>query len=177
MLAMTPVLILPGIGGSGPLHWQSRWEALHPAYRRVQMPDWDCPELGAWVRRLDAAVNAAATAPVIVAHSLGCLAVAHWAAGGGRAKASLLVAVPDPDGPEFPEVARSFAPVPTVPLGFPSRVVASRNDPYGRFEFAERCAEAWESALTDVGAAGHINAESGLGDWATGQRLLADFLG
>jgi uncharacterized protein len=174
---MTPVLILPGIGGSGPLHWQSRWQALEPTYRRVEMPDWDRPELSVWVRMLDAAVSAAATAPVIVAHSLGCLAVAHWAAGGGRARAALLVAAPDPAGPSFPEVARSFSPVPLVSLGFPSRVVASRNDPYGRFEFAERCAAAWGSALTDVGAAGHINADSALGDWPVGRQLLADLLG
>lgn len=174
---MTPVLILPGIGGSGPLHWQSRWEALKPDYRRVQVPDWDRPELLAWVSALDAAVSAAATPPVIVAHSLGCLAVAHWAARGGRARAALLVAVPDPAGPEFPEVARSFAPVPLTALGFSSRVVASRNDPYGGFEFAQRCATAWGSALTDVGSAGHINAESGLGDWVAGQRLLAELLG
>jgi predicted alpha/beta hydrolase family esterase len=174
---MTPVLILPGIGGSGPLHWQSRWEACRPAYRRVEMPDWDRPQLGVWVSTLDAAVRAAGAAPVIVAHSLGCLAVAHWAARRGQAKAALLVAVPDPAGPEFPEVASSFGPVPRNPFGFPSRVVASRNDPYGSFEFAERCAAAWGSAFTDAGAVGHINAESALGDWAAGQRLLADFLG
>lgn len=174
---MIPVLILPGLGGSGPHHWQSRWQALHPAYRRVEMPDWERPDKFAWVGALDAAVSAAASAPVIVAHSLGCLAVTHWAARGGRARAALLVAAPDPDAPEFPEVARSFAPLPLVSLGFPSRIVASRNDPYGCFEFAERCAAAWGSALTDVGRAGHINADSALGDWPAGQRLLADFLG
>jgi uncharacterized protein len=174
---MTPVLILPGIGGSGPLHWQSRWQELHRDYRRVEVPDWNRPERATWVGALAAAVDAAASTPVIVAHSLGCLAVAHWAAGGGRARAALLVAAADPEGPSFPEVARSFAPVPLVPLGFPSRVVASRNDPFGSFEFAQRCAAAWGSALTDIGAAGHVNADSGLGDWPAGQRLLAGLLG
>jgi uncharacterized protein len=174
---MAPVLILPGIGGSGPHHWQSLWQALHPAYHRVEMPDWDRPERAAWVRALDGAVSAAASLPVIVAHSLGCLAVAHWAAQGGRARAALLVAAPDPGGLDFPEVARSFAPVPLVPLGFPSRVIASRNDPYGSFEFAQLCAMAWGGTLTDVGPAGHINADSGLGDWPAGQQLLADLLG
>ena len=174
---MTPVLILPGIGGSGPLHWQRRWEALQPGYRRVQMPDWERPELGPWVAALDAAVRSAASAPVLVAHSLGCLAVAHWASHGGRAHAALLVAVPDPSGPRFPEVARSFAPVPLTPLGFPTRVVASRTDAYAGFAFAAGCATAWGSTLTDVGDAGHINAESGLDDWVAGQRLLAELLG
>ena len=174
---MIPVLILPGIGGSGPLHWQSHWQALHPDYRRVEVPDWDRPERAAWVGALAAAVDAAASAPVIVAHSLGCLAVAHWAASGGRARAALLVAAADPEGPSLPEVARCFAPVPLVPLGFPSRIVASRNDPFASFGFAQRCAAAWGSEFTDLGAAGHINADSALGDWPAGQRLLAEFLG
>lgn len=173
---MTPVLIMPGIGGSGPLHWQSRWQALEPSYQRVQVPDWDRPDLVAWQASLNTAVEAAGLAPVIVAHSLGCLAVAHWAAKGGQARAALLVAPPDPAGPEFPAVARSFAPVPLLPLGFPTRVVASRNDPYAGLEFAQRCAAAWGSAFTDVGLAGHINADSGLGDWNDGRRLLADLL-
>lgn len=174
---MTPVLILPGIGGSGPEHWQSRWEALEPAYRRVEMPDWDRPELEVWLARLDAAVKAAQAAPVIVAHSLGCLAVAHWAARGGQARAALLVAVPDPAGPLYPDEAASFAAVPSVPLGFPSHVVASKNDPYGGCEFAQRMARAWGSEFTDVGAQGHINADSGLGDWPFGRQLLAGLLG
>jgi predicted alpha/beta hydrolase family esterase len=174
---MTPVLVLPGIGGSGPLHWQSRWQALEPSYRRVMVPDWDLPELEAWVSSLDSAVAAAGTPPVIVAHSLGCLAVVHWAARGGRAHAALLVAVPDPDGPEFPAVARSFAPVPAKPFAFPTRVVASRSDPYASFEFATRSAAAWGSSLSDLGDAGHINADSGLGDWPAGRLLLAGLTG
>jgi predicted alpha/beta hydrolase family esterase len=173
---MTPVLIMPGIGGSGPLHWQSRWQVLEPTYQRVQVPDWDRPELSEWLAALDAAVQATGQPPVIVAHSLGCLAVAHWAANGGRARAALLVAVPDPSGPEFPGVAHSLALLPRVALPFPTRVVASRNDPYGCVEFAQRCAAAWGSSFTDVGSAGHINADSGLGDWAEGRQLLAALL-
>jgi uncharacterized protein len=174
---MTSVLILPGLGGSGPLHWQSRWEELHPAYQRVQMPDWDNPKLETWLTALDAAVRSAETPPVIVAHSLGCLAVAYWAARGGDARAALLVAVPDPAGPEFPAVARSFGPVPLALIEFPTHLVASRNDSYGSFDFAKRCASAWGSAFSDVGNAGHINAESALGDWPAGQQLLAGLLG
>jgi len=174
---MTPVLILPGIGGSGPQHWQSRWEVLEPPYQRVQVPDWDQPELEGWVQALDAAVKAASAEPVIVAHSLGCLTVAHWAARGGRARAALLVAVPDPSGLAFPAAAASFAAVPLAPLGFASHVVTSRNDPYDGRGFGQRAAAAWGSALSDVGVAGHINADSDLGDWPLGQRLLVALLG
>jgi uncharacterized protein len=175
--AMPPVLILPGIGGSGPEHWQSRWQALEATFRRVQMPDWDRPELEDWLKTLAAAVKAAPAEPVIVAHSLGCLAAIHFAARGGRVRAAMLVAVPEPGGPEWPDVAQSFAAVPLQPIAFPTLVVASRNDPYGSFEYAVRCANAWGSTLHDVGAAGHINAESGLGDWPAGRQLLARLIG
>jgi predicted alpha/beta hydrolase family esterase len=173
----TPVLIVPGIGGSGSEHWQSRWQVLEPAYRRVQVPDWDRPELEAWISALAAAVAAAPAPPVLVAHSLGCLTVAHWAARGGRARAALLVAVPDPRGPEFPQEAASFGPLPLTPIPFPTRVVASRNDSYGSLEFAASCAKAWGSELSDIGNAGHINADSGLGAWPAGRQLLAALLG
>jgi predicted alpha/beta hydrolase family esterase len=164
----TQVLILPGIGGSGPEHWQSVWEREHPSYQRIEMPDWDAPELEVWVSAIEAAVKACSGPTVIVAHSLGCLALAHGA---------LLVAVPDPAGPEFPDAARSFVELPLVPFGFPTRVVASRNDPYGDFEHAMRCAAAWQAELFDVGSLGHINADSQLGRWSRGQELLRGLLG
>jgi uncharacterized protein len=173
---MTSVLILPGIGGSGPAHWQSLWEAAEPSFRRAEMPDWDRPELDVWLSALNEAVEVAPGPVVIAAHSLGCLAVAHFAARGGRVKAALLVAVPDPDGPAFPAEARSFAPVPLGLLGFPSRIVTSENDPYGGVDFAARCAGAWGSELTNVGRAGHINAQSELADWPAGRKLLASLL-
>jgi uncharacterized protein len=174
---MPPVLILPGYGGSGPAHWQTRWEALHPEYHRVVVPDWDQPDLDVWVGALANATARSEAPPVLVAHSLGCLVVAHFAARGGSARAALLVAVPDPSGARFPPSARGFADLPLEPLRLPSRVVASRNDPYASFEFSARCAQAWGSELSDVGALGHINAESGLGDWPEGERLLASLLG
>jgi len=174
---MAPVLILPGYGGSGPEHWQTRWEARHPEYQRVQMQDWNEPAVDVWVKVLTDAVTASSVPPLIVAHSLGCLVVSHFAGRGGIARAALLVAVPDPSAPQFPREARGFSDFPRAPLGFPSRIVASRNDPYGSFEFSARCARAWGSELIDVGALGHINAESGLGDWPEGERLLAGLLG
>jgi len=140
------------------------------------MPDWDRPELETWLEAIGFFVASAPSAPVIVAHSLGCLALAHWASRGGLVRAALLVAVPDPQSPEYPDIARSFEPVPLVPIAFPTRVVASRDDPYGSFAFNEKCAKAWSSAFSDLGNAGHINAESGLGDWPAGRALLAGLL-
>lgn len=141
------------------------------------MPSWDEPELESWLATLDAAVRAAGERPVVAAHSLGCLALAHYAARGGKLAAALLVAPPDPEGPAFPVQARSFAPLALVRLPFRSRVVASQDDPYAELGFARGCAKAWGSEFVDVGLRGHINADSRLGDWPEGRELLADLLG
>ena len=47
-----PALIVPGIGNSGPTHWQTVWERRHPLWRRVVQRDWDHPECDEWVRAL-----------------------------------------------------------------------------------------------------------------------------
>ncbi len=173
------VLVLPGYQNSGAGHWQTRWEALDRSFTRVQMPDWDHPVRDAWCRALDTAV-AAADAPVLLAaHSLGCLTTAFWAAQYASAAqfakvaGALLVAVPDPAGPHFPQDASGFAPLPLARLPFASIVVSSADDPYGGVPFSQSCAHAWGSRWLDVGARGHINADSGLGDWDEARRWLA----
>ncbi|WP_347260803.1 alpha/beta fold hydrolase [Rudaea sp.] len=167
------VLLLPGCGDSGPAHWQSLWEAGNPSFRRVVQDDWMHPVRAAWQARLEEAVTQAGPGTVLVAHSLGCLLAAHWAARTRRrVRAALLVAVPDPAGPEFPSAATGFAQPPMRPLPFKSLVVASRDDAYGGVDHARRCADAWGAELIDIGSAGHINACSGLGAWPQGQALL-----
>src|ERR1700755_1324778 len=79
---MTSLLIVPGLGGSGPDHWQSQWEAIDMRCTRVEQRDWDRPVLSDWVETLERAVLAAPGEVVLVAHSLGCITVAHWAATG-----------------------------------------------------------------------------------------------
>jgi uncharacterized protein len=167
-----PVLIVPGIYNSGPEHWQSLWENTHH-FQRVIQHDWDHPVCTEWVATLEQAIAEAGPDTLIAAHSLGCLVVAHWAASTQLTiQGALLVAVPDPVGPEFPSDAVGFAPVPLKTFPFKSIVVASSDDPYGSLAHSERCASAWGSQWINIGAAGHINASSGLGDWPEGYRLL-----
>jgi len=183
MSSAPTVLILPGINGSGPSHWQSLWEGAIPGARRVMADDWDHPVCAAWVQSLWRAVAGAPGQAVLVAHSLGCLQVVHATVGAtGAAFArkvggALLVAPPDPDAITFPDVAASFSPVPLEPLPFPSILVASRDDPYSDFAFSRQVAGAWGSALVDAGAGGHLNAESNLGAWPAGRRELDRLLG
>ena len=171
--ARRDVLLVPGIGNSGPQHWQSRWEANDDTCIRVQQKDWDNPVCGDWVGALESAALRAGPEPLIAAHSLGCLTVAHWLAHTSVSIAgALLVAVPDPQGATFPAQAVGFAPLPRQQFPCVSILVASTDDPYSPLSFARQCAEAWGSRFIDIGRAGHINADSGLGEWHEGRRLL-----
>jgi predicted alpha/beta hydrolase family esterase len=177
---MMEFLVMPGYGGSGPKHWQTHWEKMDPIFRRVEQKDWEHPVCAEWTAALEAAVAASGKDVILVAHSLACLLVAHWASAAPRAslgkiRGAFLVAVPDPGGPAFPQAAKGFAPVPQKQLPFASFIVASTDDPYADVEFARGCARAWGGGLTVIGAKGHINAESGLGAWAEGRRLLDAF--
>jgi predicted alpha/beta hydrolase family esterase len=176
---MTTTLILPGIGSSGPEHWQTRWERIHPEFIRVNQDDWDTPRCSDWVRRLDDVIGSSSTPVVLVAHSSACLLVAHWATTAEPARSTavggaLLVGPSDPDGPNYPPGPTGFSPVPLVKLPFPSIVVASTDDPYVGLDRARQCAAAWGSRLVVLPGAGHINAASGLGDWPTGLGLLRE---
>ncbi len=176
-MTLPTTLILPGISNSGPEHWQSQWERIDASCTRVMQAEWDAPGCADWVTTLDAAIGAAPGDVVLVGHSSACALVAHWAAAAapahiGRVRGALLVGPSDPEGPNYPVGPTGFAPVPLAPLPFPSIVVASRDDAYVSLEKARSYADAWGSTFVDVGAAGHINAASGLGAWPEGYALL-----
>jgi predicted alpha/beta hydrolase family esterase len=170
---MRPVLLIPGISNSGPDHWQTLWEERYPDVRRVHQHDWERPVCAEWLGRLDEAIQRLDEAPIIVAHSLGCLLVAHWAMRSDRAvHGVLLVAVPDPQGSNFPREATGFTPVPTTLRGRRATIVSSTDDPYTNPEFVKRCITQWSAGHVALGAEGHINASSGLGDWPQGWAIV-----
>ena len=172
------ILLLPGWQNSGPEHWQSRWEARH-GYHRVEQHDWMRPLRGDWSARLEDTVVDADGPVVLVAHSLGCILTAWWAAHSANARrvvGALLVAPGDVERPDIAAQIRGWSPIAQQPLPFPSVLVGSRNDPYCSFERVQDLGQAWGSRLVDAGECGHINGESGLGDWDDGQALLHTFL-
>ena len=127
------ILNVPGVDNSGPAHWQTRWEQRYPWFRRVELGLWHQPDRAVWVQRLDEAIRAADQPVILVAHSLGCLAVGWWAALSGPGyrepvAGALLVAPADAERPGACGRVSGFGPVPTHPLPFPSILVASRND-------------------------------------------------
>ena len=167
-------LTVPGWQGSGPAHWQSHWEAQH-GLARVEQHDWMRPLRGDWVARLEEVVLMQAQPCILVAHSLGCMLVAAWAAHSRNAhkvRAALLVAPADPMCQVLQGALHSWSNISMQPLPFTSKVVASRNDPFCSYVRAQNFASAWGAECTDYGMAGHINADAGLGDWPQGYELL-----
>jgi predicted alpha/beta hydrolase family esterase len=171
------VLIIPGLSDSGPEHWQSYWERTRGDCVRLSQRDWESPARADWVAALDAAVAEFRSPPVLVAHSLGCCTVAHWArTTKRRAAGALLVAPSDVEAPSFPTAPTGFAPMPRERLPFPAIVVASSDDEYVTAARAKAFASAWGARLVEIGPAGHINSASALGGWLDGQRLLDELL-
>ncbi|MDD5030715.1 MAG: alpha/beta hydrolase [Rhodoferax sp.] len=168
------ILLLPGWQDSGPGHWQSRWQERFGC-QRVQQHDWLRPLRGDWIVRLEDVVLSLEVPVVLVAHSLGCQLVAAWAAisnNTDRIHGALLVAPGDVERDELRALLASWSPPLLQRLPFKSMLVASSDDPYCSPERAAQFASAWGADLISIGAAGHINADSGLADWPAGQALL-----
>jgi predicted alpha/beta hydrolase family esterase len=173
---MTEFIVLPGIGGSGRSHWQTHWEHANPAMRRFAPADWAAPDFGNWMAALELAVVTAHTPPLLIAHSLSCLLVAHWQKISRLpVKGAFLAAVPDPASAVFPPNAGDFAKTPHQRFRFPSLIIASTNDPYGSLVYAETRAVQWGCQLHVAGDVGHINSASNLGEWPEGFALLESF--
>lgn len=173
------VLILPGWQGSGPDHWQMRWVARH-GYTVVEQDDWVRPRRGDWLARLDEVVVDTPEADIVlVAHSLGCIQVAAWAAVShhtARVRGALLVAPGDVERPELREQMPGWTPIHRQRLPFAATLVGSQNDPCCSHERAQGLASDWGARWVDLGAAGQIHADSGLGDWPEGHALLQELM-
>lgn len=183
---MTCLLMLPGWHGSGREHWQSRWPALYgdtTRFVRVEQDDWVWPKRGDWMMRLDETLlsdpRLIQTPAVLVAHSLGCHLVAAWAAHSqhtARVAGALLVAPPDLDDaarlPSLPPQLQAWRSVLRQRLPFGVLVLASQNDPYSSVARSAQLAADWGADFEDIGDVGHVNAESGHGDWPEGWARL-----
>lgn len=184
-VAQPTIVIVPGVGDSGPSHWQTLLQQAHPGATRVVQEDWNMPVREQWVEMLSRSIDAAGGPVVLVGHSAGAVTIVHWAASStvtSRVRGALLVAPADletdlPDGTpvEFLDDA-GWVPCPRVPLPFPSIVVASTNDPYASPERSREYAAAWGSRLVILDDAGHINADAGFGPWPLGDALVVELL-
>jgi uncharacterized protein len=168
------VLLLPGWLNSDAEHWQSRWQAAH-GFERVQQADWQWPKRGDWMAQLEETVLSSDQAAVLVAHSLGCQLVAAWAAHSqhtARVHAALLVAPPDTARADMPPQLAGWRQIVNTTLPLATHVLYSSDDPFCAPARALEMAGHWGATSTCVGKAGHINAQSNLGDWPAGLAAL-----
>ena len=174
---MTHYFIIPGYGGSGENHWQSWFEESGENFQRIAQKDWNNPDIDDWTSTLDKTLaEYKPESVVLVAHSLGCLTVAEWAKRYNRSvKAALLVAPPDTDLLQKKLQKDLFPQIPLKKLNFPTKLIASTNDPWATIEKAEFYARHWGSELVNIGQAGHINDLSGHYEWEQGLELLYSF--
>jgi uncharacterized protein len=173
------LLIIPGLGDSGHGHWQNYWLESLPNAIKVKQDNWHQPQLTDWLKRLNETLESIDGPVIAVAHSLAVSLFAHWVTKDYNTKVvgALLVAPADVDSPlHTPEETWNFAPIPTTKLPFPSIVVTSTNDPYISKERAELLANLWGSEFVNLGALGHINSASDLGNWEDGQKILIELL-
>jgi len=185
MTGTTTTLIVPGLRDAVAQHWQTR---LEERLRAAGRPVASVPPMGR--EDLDCAARVAAIEEtartvdgdiVVVAHSGGCVTVAHWARKTRRpVRAALLATPPDfekpmPEGYPTLDALREagWLPVPRERLPFRSVVAASRNDPLARFSRVVGLASDWGSELVDLGFVGHLNPASGYGEWLQADDLIA----
>ena len=163
------VLIIPGLHNSGETHWQTWLEGQYKGAVRVKQTHWDQPDLDAWSARIGQTLSRARpdTQWIAVAHSFGCLALAHYLANqthkqlesGPQIHTALMVAPADPI--KFGLAHR----LPQSGLGLASTVIGSENDPWMPLQRAREWADRWGARFQNLGEAGHINTESGHGPW------------
>jgi len=165
---MGPILVVPGLNGSGPDHWQSWMEQLLGA-DRVEQADWTQPDIDLWAAQVSEAIEKQSAPVWLIAHSFGCLASVVAASRlPERVAGALFVA------PACPEKFGITARIPIAPLTFPAVLAASRNDPWMKYLSAVVWADRSGARLIDLGAAGHVNVDSGHGAWPEGLALFRD---
>ena len=182
--AVPTVLIVPGLRDHVAQHWQTLLEArLRAAGRPVaSVPpmgreDLDC---AAKVTAIERTAQAVEGPIVIVAHSGGCIMLAHWAQQTQRAVCGALLATPPdferpmPQGYPSPDALRAsgWLPVPRARLPLRSIVAASRNDPLAGYDRVVELAAACGSELVDLGEVGHLNPASGYGEWPRADEFI-----
>lgn len=170
-------LIVPGWQGSPDAHWQSHWQRTLPNSARVEQADWQTPRREDWVAELERCVASDPRPVVLVAHSLGCITVAHWAAQAPpallrRVRGALLVAPADVQRSNCPAALRNFAPIPRQPLPFASLLVGSDNDTAASAARTVELGRDWGSETAILAGAGHINVKSGHHHWEQGFAYL-----
>lgn len=176
------VLFVPGLRDHVAEHWQTLMARQIPGSRTVEPLTENKLSCDARVEALNMAIEAIDGPIVLVAHSAGCLMVAHWAERYERPIRGALMATPAdietplPAGyPTLKELSfNDWLPIPRRALPFRTIVAASANDPLANLSRLYDLAQGWEAELEVLGEVGHLNPASGFGPWPSGLKIVRD---
>ena len=182
MISEPTVLVVPGLRDHVARHWQTLLIERLPRVHAVAPMGRENLDCEARVAAIERAALRIVGPIVVVAHSGGCITVAHWARRTQcRVHGALLATPADLERPMpagYPTLVEledgGWLPVPRAPLPFPSIVAVSRNDPLATLERVASLAEGWASRLVDLGEVGHLNPASGYGAWPRAEALIAE---
>ncbi|MFM2482051.1 RBBP9/YdeN family alpha/beta hydrolase [Celerinatantimonas sp. YJH-8] len=172
------VVLVPGFGDSSSLHWQSFLERKYVNVVRVQQRDWFSPVREEWIESIDNTLKQISGKIILVGHSCGAIAIAQWAElhpVSRRIEGSLLVAPADVDSPYAMDEIKVQRPLPVSMLPFKAVMVCSDDDPHMSLDKSHAIAEVWGCPLVVLEKAGHVNADSGYGDWLQCETLIESF--
>ena len=170
-------IVLHGLGGSGPEHWQSwLYKELLDAGENVYyptLPDYDDPHKDEWIQTLEDTFHTISSDHItVVAHSLGCILWLQFALKNNqmiknRVKRVMLVAPPSPYLEH--EIIQRFFPLPVkgkeaIQSYEHTLQIQSTNDPYCSVEDSQYFKNLGIKQLLVVNK-GHINIDSGFGEW------------
>ncbi|CAL9608962.1 hypothetical protein SUDANB95_05551 [Actinosynnema sp. ALI-1.44] len=178
-MSLPYTLVLHGLGGSGPTHWQN-WLAGELAHHggQVDVPQFtlpDEPRLAVWLAELREHLAAAPREGerVVLAHSLACLLWLHHAAGDFdpalRVDRALLVAPVFPDYRDEPAITEFLNPPldPTLVrrAAGSTRLVLGEGDEYCTLAQGKELAETLRLDLDVIVGGGHLNVAAQYGSW------------
>ena len=173
---MTKYFLIPGYSKNSDNHWQSIWSHL-PDFTIIEQGKWEDVVKDDWINQIEEALKGEDYSQIVlIGHSLGVATILHWFQKfGHKIKGALLVAPTDIDDlPKDESIAiHGFSPMPLINLPFKSIIACSENDKWISPKRAHEYAKIWGSEFIDVGALGHINADSNIGNWQDGLDLLA----
>jgi len=172
------ILTVPGLSGSGHLHWQTIWESKF-GFSRIEQDNWDNPDYSQWEKSLlqNVISDPNKTEVVLVAHSLGChLVVKSFPWIRDVVKGVLLVAPPDFNQGIIKQDLSSFFMTKHYELGCPGYLIYSENDPHASAAYSQKYGLELGLTCVSVGKHGHINSDSNLGEWGAGTIFLNEIL-
>lgn len=178
------ILIIPGLRDHVEQHWQTLLAKELPHCVTVPPLEQDKLSCQARLDAMDRALDNIDGPVLIVAHSAGCMMVAHWALRRSRPILGALLAAPADVETQMPAgypakdvlAANGWTPIPRQRLPFPTILAASSNDPLTQLDRARGFAQDWGSQLVELGPVGHLNPASGHGPWPESKQLMQDLL-